>query len=100
MLSAPPHTLQSPPAPYTHAHTLPAAIIPSCMFSWPVKSPSSQVPAHLLNLRQRANLNQGGNVLSNDELNLHANSGFQGPLGSRASGRAAMHVREAPCNAN
>lgn len=76
MLSAPPHTLSHAPFPtalYTHTHT-PTNTASNhhfclyCMFSWSIKSPSSQVPTHLLNLRQHANLNQRGNVLSNHEL--------------------------------
>jgi len=71
--------IQAPPL--THIRTLPAAGIPPCMFSWPVKSPSSQVSTHLLNLRRHANLNHRGNLLSNDEFICMQRVAFRAPWG-------------------
>lgn len=97
-----PHTVSHTPLPlalYTHSHTLPAAIIPPCMFSWPVKSPSSQVPTHLLSLKQHANLNPERKCSIKWWTYLHANSDFPGPLGSRAPGQAAeIPAKASHCN--
>lgn len=72
------HKLHSHQPPCTHTLSLLEAIIPPCMFSWPVKSPSSQVPNHLLSLRQHAALKPERKCSIKWWTYLHSNSSFQG----------------------
>lgn len=83
-----------------HKHLLPAAIIPPCMFSCSVKSPSSQVPTHLLNPETACKSHPERKHSIKWKTYLHANGCFGGPLGSEASGPATIvYVRTSGCNA-
>lgn len=83
-----------------HKHLLPAAIILPCMFSCSVKSPSSQVPTHLLNPETACKSHPERKHSIKWKTYLHANGCFGGPLGSEASGPATIvYVRTSGCNA-